>query len=205
MSPLSRRQAPALQPRGLRSTAPASPPRRLSPRNTQPHLFMCVFFFNVANGQLNELQLVIFMVNLNSRSCWLILLLSSKTGRNPCCSGGHSNRHRMLNYGHRPEQKAQPDSQAQWPGRVALRAGGGRTRCESRAPRPSLTRPPRLPHEAAQLGTRLWSERAQCPKSAPRGPPGSRASPCARSEALLSSRLLPFPLSPSPRVPVGAN
>lgn len=43
---------------------------------TQIHLFMC---FNVATGSLNELQFVIFMVNLESRSCWLILLVGGKT------------------------------------------------------------------------------------------------------------------------------
>lgn len=35
--------------------------------------------FNVATGSLNELQFVIFMVNLESRSCWLILLVGGKT------------------------------------------------------------------------------------------------------------------------------
>lgn len=49
---------------------------------------LCIYVFNVANGQLNELQFVIFMVNLKSRSCWLILLFGSKTGRDWCAAAG---------------------------------------------------------------------------------------------------------------------
>jgi hypothetical protein len=54
--------------------------------------------FNVVNGQLNELQFVIFMVNLKSCSCWLILLVGGKTRRNSCRRRSNSNRHFMLNY-----------------------------------------------------------------------------------------------------------
>lgn len=80
----------------------------ISTLGTQTHLFM---FFNVVNGQLNELQFVIFMVNLKSRSCWLILLVGGKTRRNSCSRSSNSNKHFMLNYSHRPEQKARPDFQ----------------------------------------------------------------------------------------------
>lgn len=92
----------------------------LSILRTQIHLFM---FFNVVNGQLNELQFVIFMVNLKSRSCWLILLVGSKTRRNSCSSSSNSNRHFMLNYGHRPEQKARLDFRAEQPLRVRSACG----------------------------------------------------------------------------------
>lgn len=70
-----------------------------------------IYVFNVVNGQLNELRFVIFMVNLKSRSCWLILLVDGKTRRNcrPCCV---SNKHFMLNYSGL-EQKKEPDVQAQ--------------------------------------------------------------------------------------------
>lgn len=65
---------------------------RLNPPNTHIRLCMC---FNVVNGQLNELQFVIFMVNLKSRSCWLILLVGGKTRRKSCCDSRGSNRHFM--------------------------------------------------------------------------------------------------------------
>lgn len=85
----------------------------------------CIYFcfFNVVNGQLNELQFVIFMVNLKSSSCGLILLVGGKTRTDSCCTGTNSNRHFMLNYGHRPEQKAQPDFQAQRPRRGRAACG----------------------------------------------------------------------------------
>lgn len=72
-----------------------------------------IYVFNVTKGQLNELRFVIFMVNLKSRSCWLILLVDSKTERN-CRPCRDSNRHLMLNYSW-PEQKKR-DFLAQRPG-----------------------------------------------------------------------------------------
>lgn len=53
------------------------------------------------------MRFVIFMVNLKSRSCWLILLVDGKTRRN-CRPCRDSNRHFMLNYSW-PEQKEEPD------------------------------------------------------------------------------------------------
>lgn len=105
---------------------------RFGPRNTNSFIYV----FNVANGQLNELQFVIFMVNLKSRSCWLILLLGSKTGRQRCCCRRDSNRHLMLNYGHRPAPRRSPTAGA--------RACGGpeRTAQSPRSGRPSRPRPP---------------------------------------------------------------
>lgn len=117
----------------------------LSTLRTQIHLFM---FFNVVNGQLNELQFV-FMVNLKSRSRWLILLVGGKTRGKPCSSNSNSDRHFMLNYGHRLEQKARPDFRAEQPRRV--RAACGR---QSGA-LPATPVPARLRNEEAAFGTRL--------------------------------------------------
>lgn len=104
-------QAPgnqALKSTGLDSTS-RLPHMHSNPLKT--HSF--IYVFNVVNGQLNELRFVIFMVNLKSRSCWLILLVDSKTERN-CRPCRDSNRHLMLNYSW-PEQK-KLDFLAQRPG-----------------------------------------------------------------------------------------
>lgn len=125
----------------------------LSTLRTQIHLFM---FFNVVNGQLNELQFVIFMVNLKSRSRWLILLVGSKTRGKPCSSSSNSDRHFMLNYGHRLEQKARPDFRAEQPRRVRAACGRQSGALGARSSSaPSHTGPTRLCNEEAAFGTRL--------------------------------------------------
>lgn len=91
-----------------------------------------IYVFNVVNGQLNELRFVIFMVNLKSRSCWLILLVDGKTRRN-CRPCRDSNKHFMLNYSGL-EQKEEQDFPAQWPGDPTKR---------------SHRRPPQLNHHNA--------------------------------------------------------
>ena len=95
----------------------------LQPFQPSEHRFIYLCFSNVVNGQLNELQFVIFMVNLKSRSCWLILLVGGKTRGKSCSSSSNSDRHFMLNYGHRPEQKARPDFRAEQPRRVRAACG----------------------------------------------------------------------------------
>lgn len=116
------RQAPAL--RSLSCL-------RFTPRNTNSFIYV----FNVANGQLNELQLVIFMVNLKPRSCWLILLLGSKTGRQWCCCRRDPNRHLMLNYSHRPD-----------PGAATLQARGVGLRGPEPTAQSPRSRRPSHPH-----------------------------------------------------------
>lgn len=111
---------------------------RFTPRNTNS----LIYVFNVANGQLNELQFVIFMVNLKSCSCWLILLLGSKTGRHWCCCSRDPNRHLMLHYGHGQNKGA--------PGRTAGRGAQSEpprvpARCPSHPPLSVLTSKLRSP------------------------------------------------------------
>lgn len=175
-------------------------------------------FFNVANGQLNELQFVIFMVNLKSRSRWLILLLGGTTRRNSCRSSSHSNRHLMLSHSHRPEQKAQPDFQAPWP-LAGLPACG---RPEPTDPSPGL----RAPHPTSKLRKPVWHPdyglnvsraptrrpAASAPSEPRRGAGVWGAAAGTQAEAILrSSPLFPFPPPSLPlgllfvRVPTGAN
>lgn len=85
----SRRQGPGAPVSGPEPRRAASG-GRFNPPKAQLHLFMC---FNVVNGQLNELQFVIFMVNLKSRSCWLILLVGGQTRGKSCRRRGGSNGH----------------------------------------------------------------------------------------------------------------
>lgn len=170
-------EPPGRRPSGphARVPRPTLPRGRFSPLDTQTHLFTCV---RAASAQLNELQFVIFMVNLNSRSCWLILLLGGTTGGGSRRSRRESNRHWMSHYGHRPPQ---PDA------RAAAPAGG-----PWRTPEPGSRRAPRLQSSEAPCGARGYARRSPEPPNHAAPPPPAparrRLSPPASLSVLPASR-----------------
>lgn len=191
----------------------------LPPPIAQTRLCVC---FNVANAQLNELRFVIFMVNLKSRSCWLILLVGSKTRGRSRRGGRDLHRRFRCRYSRRQDKRRR---------RTCGRGGLGGSAPPAPAPtsaspaghRGRLCTPPRpksaargrrasgsggggRPGRPARAGTRRGLRPARASCSVPGVPAASEPGRAAAPEQVPSARSRPpRPGSPRARAQDGAG